>query len=240
MDSKKKITISWSGGKDSALALHLILEQEMFEVRHLHTVIGKSTKRVGLHGIREELIREQARQLDLPLVIRYLEDDNTHQAYEKLVLQMYQDFRDEGISHILFGDIFLEDLRAYRENLLRESGLIPVFPLWKLPSLNLLGRFIDGGFKTVICAANEMCFNADLLGRVMDKGLLQEIPPGIDPCGENGEFHTYVFDGPMFRSPVPYTLGEMVARTYDYDILENKSIKRKSTTFYFQEILPLR
>lgn len=238
MDSGNKITISWSGGKDSAFALYGLLQSRKFEVVHIHTVIDSDTRRVGLHGVREEMIEAQAVQLGLSLVKGSLKSSGSGSAYEELVRGMYRSFREEGITHILFGDIFLEDLRSYREGLLQESGLIPVYPLWKKDSHALVKEFVGAGFKTIVCAANERCYEAGMLGKTIDQDLLERLPGDVDPCGENGEFHTFVSEGPIFRKQVPVTLGEVVSRSYEYAVMENGQETRKKTVFYFQDLLP--
>lgn len=238
MGSGNRITISWSGGKDSTFALHSLLQSEAYDIVHIHTVIDSDTRRVGLHGVREEMIEAQSRQLGLELVKGYLKASGTGSNYEELVRGMYRTFRAQGVTHIMFGDIFLEDLRSYREELLRESGLIPVYPLWKGDSLKIVRQFVDGGFKTIVCSANETCHRVGMLGKTLDHDLLERLPAGIDPCGENGEFHTFVFDGPVFKSAVPVALGEVVQKTYEYSVVEDGQETRKTSTFYFQDILP--
>lgn len=238
MAIKRKITISWSGGKDSAFALHLLLQSQQYEVIHLHTIFDRDSQRVGLHGIREELVEAQAGQLDIPLVKGFLEKGDGPEKYTELVREMYIAFRDEGITHIMFGDIFLEDLRAYREELLQQSGLIPIYPLWNMKSHYVVGEFLKTGFKTIICSTNEVCFKAGMLGRVMEEGIMEQIPAEVDLCGENGEYHTFVLDGPTFRKPIALTLGEIVSKNYEYSIMDNGVAKRKTMSFYFQDILP--
>jgi uncharacterized protein (TIGR00290 family) len=238
MDTKKKITISWSGGKDSAYAMYSLLRKADVEVCHIHTVISESQRRVGLHGVREGMIELQAKQLNTPLVKAYLNDDQSGESYQRLMTDLYAKFRDDGITHILFGDIFLQDLRNYREKLLLKSGLQPIYPLWQKPSENILADFSAAGFRSVICSCNDQCFDAGILGVVIDGEFGARLPEGVDPCGENGEFHSYVFDGPIFKRPIRYTLGDTVARKYHYSITEDKNTIQRTTIFHFQDILP--
>jgi uncharacterized protein (TIGR00290 family) len=238
MATRKRITISWSGGKDSALALQRLNNNKEFEIVHLHCVIGENTRRVGLHGVREELIELQAAAIGLPLVKGYLKESESNHQYEGLVKSLYARFRDEGITHIMFGDIFLEDLKEYRERLLKESGLIPVYPLWTEKSEHLLQEFLSQGFKTVICACNDLSFHAGLLGRTIDMRFLDDVPPGIDPCGENGEFHSFVYEAPYFKRPVGFTLGDQTVREYTYQVKNGSSVEVLKSTFHFQELLP--
>ena len=239
MVSKKKITISWSGGKDSAFALFKILASGEYEVVNLHTVIDKDTKRVGLHGVREALIEQQANCLGIPLVKLYLTASNDHEAYASLMKCFYKVCAMDGISHIIFGDIFLEDLRLFRESLLVESFLIPGFPLWKIPTTMLLSDFMDADFKTVICSADAALFSSEQLGVVVDKHFQDALPDGVDPCGERGEFHTFVFDGPIFKKPVAFERGEIVKRGYAFNkTMEDGSVVKQETSFWFQDLLP--
>lgn len=237
MDSKKKITISWSGGKDAALALLHIFSSNDFEVVNLHCIINKETRRVGLHGVREQLIEEQARAIGIPIVKSYLPVDSSNQGYEALVFDLYRSFREQGISHILFGDIFLEDLKSYREALLRKVGLQPVFPLWGQASGACVEAVVQNNFRTIICAANEVCYANGLLGKVIDVDLIRKFPGGIDPSGENGEFHTFVFEAPYFKSAVGFSLGEVTSQVYQVNAT-NGDDNSGSVRFYFQDLLP--
>ena len=242
MTRKKKITVSWSGGKDSAFALFKILTDPLadFEVVSLHTTIGEDTKRVGLHGVREELIMEQAKALNLPLVKLYLKSSTAHQIYEDVMAAFYEDCAAQGISSVLFGDIFLEDLKAYRENLLKPSGLQPVYPLWKIDTKLLVEDFIRTGFKTVICSAHGDHFSREQLGVTITPSFIDSLPPVVDPCGEKGEFHTFVYDGPLFDRPIAFSYGDIVSKSYTYQKkLEDGSLQTQHTAFWFQDLLPL-
>jgi uncharacterized protein (TIGR00290 family) len=236
MDSKKKMTISWSGGKDSALALYYLQKEGLYEITDIHTVIEIPSHRVGLHGVRESLIDRQATQLNLPVRKIYLQQE-ANQSYEERMREMYREFKSDGITHIMFGDIFLEDLRIYRERLLEESGIIPVYPLWKKSTTQLVSDFIDAKFKTVICSVNEACYHAGILGSQIDKNFIHTVPNGVDPCGENGEFHSFVFEGPIFREPILYFPGNVTDQTYDFTIQSPHGIKRSKVTFYFQDLV---
>jgi uncharacterized protein (TIGR00290 family) len=234
---KKKITISWSGGKDSALALFKVIGFGEYDIQHLHTIIDSKTKRVGLHGVREELIELQAKSLQIPLVKVYLQSSEDLREYENLVKALYKRFHDEGVTHILFGDIFLEDLKFYRESLLRESGLISLYPLWQRRSEQLIFEFLAGGFKTILCSTNEKCFQANLLGKVISGKFIQLLPEGTDPCGENGEFHTFVFDGPIFKKRLSFKLGGVMSKEFSYSVKVGDLIEHRKSFFYFQELL---
>lgn len=238
--NKPKISVSWSGGKDSAFALYKILLSKEYEVTSLHTVIGTDTKRVGLHGVREELIEQQAGALGIPLIKLYLEKSDDHGAYEKLMKTFYKECAGEQINGVAFGDIFLEDLKKYREELLKESGLFPVYPIWKMDTRMLLEELISAGFKTVVCSTNGKYFLVHQLGHTLDRNFAKNLLPGIDPCGENGEYHTFVYDGPIFRAPVIYERGKVVSKEYSYQKTnDDGSLEKLVTTYWFQDLVPL-
>ncbi len=240
MEIKKKVTISWSGGKDCALALYRILCSQEYDVMSLHTVIDKDSGRVGLHGVREDLIELQAESIGLPLVKLYLEGSQNHDPYEKIMTSFYQRCFDEGVDGVMFGDIFLEDLREYRERLLLTTKLSSIYPLWKEVTSAIFKECIDVGFKTMICSANANFFRAEALGKPLDLSFPETLPPRVDICGENGEFHTFVYDGPIFRKKILVSCGSIVSRTYSY---QNKNavgeVENSETTFLFQDLMPL-
>lgn len=238
MDSKKRVTISWSGGKDSAFALHKIVQSLDYEIVHLHTVLDKASRRVGMHGVSEELLDQQAREMQLPLIKLYLRNSENNAAYAELTQSFYEQCANEGIDAVVFGDIYLEDLRSYRESLLKSSGLDSIFPLWKMDTRLLLGDFVDARFKTIICCANHDL--KDQVGRVIDKNFVNIIPPFVDPCGERGEFHTFVFDGPLFRTAIPFKKGEVVQKVYSFEVTnESGLVEKTESVFWFQDLLPL-
>lgn len=235
-----KLTVSWSGGKDSAFALYRILLAGKHTVKGLHTVIDKDTGRVGLHGVREELIDQQATSLGLPLTKLYLAPDGGLEPYTRLMRTYYHECKITGIDGVLFGDIFLEDLMQFRKDLLAPSGLIPVFPLWKEDTTLLFHAFTKAGFRTVVCSANAAYFKKEDVGLTMDYDLLQSLPPNVDPCGENGEFHTFVFDGPVFEHPILFEKASVIQKTYRYKWIDDQgSSKDLKSAFWFQELLPL-
>lgn len=237
---KKKVSISWSGGKDSAFALYKILQSGNYEIVNLHTVFGEDTKRVGLHGVPEELIEQQALALSLPLKKLYLKTSDDHYAYEELMSAFYKQSRDEDIEAIVFGDIFLEDLKKFRENILSKSKLLPVFPIWKFDSRTLIRDFLDAGFKTLICSADADYFKPLHVGRTIDHTLLKSFPKSIDPCGENGEFHTFVYDGPIFKTKVRFDLGAIIERNYTFKRTnDDGTTSLVKSRFWFQDLVPL-
>jgi uncharacterized protein (TIGR00290 family) len=237
MDLKKKVTISWSGGKDSAFALYRILHQREYDVVSLHTVINADNRRVGLHGVPEDLIAQQAAALGLRLEKIYLTTSDQHGEYETLMTSFYDECSRSGIQAVVFGDIFLEDLKTYREKLLAPSGLTGIFPLWGIETTKLMREFIDAGFKTLICAADKKYFSAEEMGRTIDGHFVTNLPAGVDPCGENGEFHTFVYDGPIFHRPVLFEVGEVVERSYSYKMTDSDgSLKTAKSCFLFKDL----
>src|SRR5688572_9500050 len=206
MDSKKKVTISWSGGKDSAFALYKILLSGEYDVVSLHTVIKQETGRVGLHGVREELIDYQAEALGIHLDKIYVPGSSDHRAYEQTMRSFYQQCVKHHIEGIVFGDIFLEDLRKYREDLLGDFAIQSLYPLWNIDTTVLIHDFINSGFKTIVCSANARYFPRERLGILIDPNFVRQLPHEVDPCGENGEFHTWMYDGPLFKKPLQFDL----------------------------------
>ncbi|MEO1051085.1 MAG: diphthine--ammonia ligase [Bacteroidota bacterium] len=236
--SRIPISVSWSGGKDSAFMLHKLLESDLYDIKNLHTVFDADLKRVGLHGIREELIAAQADALGLPLEKLYLTKSDDHNNYEQLVTDFYSHQRKEGIAAIAFGDIFLEDLKAYRDNFLTDAGLKGVYPIWGYDTSQLVNDFLKAGFKTRICAANSAFFTEEQVGETLTEAMVANFPAAVDPCGENGEFHTFVFDGPIFKTPVSHGVKDAVSKTYTYNKqTASGDIEEINTTFWFREIV---
>lgn len=236
--SKIPITVSWSGGKDSAYALYKLLQSGEYEVKSLHTVFDAELKRVGLHGVPEHLIEAQAVALGIPLEKIYLPKDDSHQSYEEVIKRFCTAKKTEGIDHIMYGDIFLEDLKAYRDKQLASVGLQGVYPIWKQNTRQLVEEFIADGFKTVVCAANTAMFDQEQVGETIDQNWIDNLAEGVDPCGENGEFHTFVYAGPLFKTEVAVTRGEVVEKSYEYNKKEEDgSLTPMKSGFWFQELL---
>ena len=211
---KQSAIFNWSGGKDSALALYRVLQEGQYDIQTLLTTISEPYQRVSMHGVRTALLDQQAAALGLPCRKVFLPEMPTMAAYESQMASIMRELKDAGARAAIFGDIFLEDLRQYRENQLAELGLPAVFPLWGAPTAELMREFLGLGFKTITTCVNERFLDRSFVGRVIDEDFLRELPPGVDPCGENGEFHTFVFDGPLFRQPIAFERGEVVYRRY--------------------------
>jgi uncharacterized protein (TIGR00290 family) len=210
----KKAIFNWSGGKDSALCLHKVLQQNEYDIASLLTSVNTHYERVSMHGVRISLLEKQAQSLDLPLYQLRLPEMPSMEEYNDRMEQTMNYFRAQGVTYSIFGDIFLEDLRQYREDRLNQANISGVFPLWKIPGHQLMHEFIDQGFKAVLVCINARYLDRSFVGREIDADLLRDLPPNVDVCGENGEYHSFVYDGPIFRRPVAFTKGEIVYRNY--------------------------
>ncbi len=228
--AKLKTYFNWSTGKDSALALYYLLHNQHYTVSKLVTTINSHYNRVSMHGLRKTLLEKQAEALGLPLQFITLPEQPSMAVYEKKMLEAITLLKKEGFTHSAFGDIFLDDLRAYREAQLNKHNLKALFPLWKKNTKTLMYDFLDLGFKTVVVCASANHFNQDFVGSVLDKHVIENLPKGVDPCGENGEFHTFCLDGPIFKSPVTFNIGEKVYR--EYNTPETKTENKKYGVWY--------
>lgn len=210
---KKSCIFNWSGGKDSTLALHYALQDPTLEICYLVTSVTEQYNRVSMHGVREALLIKQAESIGLPLYQIRLGEMPDMETYDITMRTHLNKFKAEGITHSIFGDIFLEDLRKYREDKLAEIGLKAIFPLWHKDTRGLISQFINLNYKTIIVCTQENL--KEICGKIISKDLIDQLPSGIDPCGENGEFHTFAFEGPIFKNKIPFTIGEQVFRTYN-------------------------
>jgi len=206
-----KAFLNWSGGKDSALCLQAA-RQEGIAIGRLVTVLHKG--RVSLHGVPKELIERQAQALGLPVSFIELSDQPTMSAYEERMRATHKALATEGFTHALYGDIFLEDLRQYRNGLLAKDGISGIYPLWGSNTGELAERFIRDGFKAVIVSVNETALPRSCCGCLLNADFLRRLPGSTDPCGENGEYHSFVFDGPVFLQPVSFERGAILQRSY--------------------------
>ena len=209
-----KAIFNWSGGKDSSLALHHLMRTKEYDIRYLVTSVNEKFQRISMHGVRLELLKEQAESIGIPLHMIMMPEMPTMEIYDGLMAGTLKRFKGEGIDHAVFGDIFLEDLKKYREERLARAGMRGVFPIWKKDSLDLVQEFIDQGFKAVLVCVDEKVLDRSFAGRPIDAQLLKDFPKNVDPCGENGEYHSFVYDGPIFRRPVRFDFGEVVHRDY--------------------------
>ncbi|GAB2611915.1 diphthine--ammonia ligase [Belliella aquatica] len=230
---KIKISISWSGGKDSAFALWKLMNDPRYEVTRLHTTFGKESRRVGMHGIHEIFIEKQAESIGLPLDKIYYPSSGNNEEYEKAMKTYLDTLKKEDIETIAYGDIFLEDLKMYREQQLSKLDFKAIFPLWKIDTAENARNFIAAGFQTMICAADADLIEQKWVGSIFNLDFLKNLPNTIDPCGENGEFHTFCYDGPIFQKPINVSKKQTVSKSYHFKDEEGMEIEKK---FWFAEI----
>ncbi len=205
---------NWSGGKDSSLALYRILTEKKYQVTTLLTTVSQEHQRISMHGVRVDLLKKQAQAIGLPLEIMEFPDMPSMEVYNRLMSETLTRLRKGGVDHSIFGDIFLEDLRQYRDEQLAKIGMTGVYPLWKQDTTRLVHEFIDAGFKAIVCCVNDKHLDETFVGRIIDRSFVRDLPANVDPCGEGGEFHSFVYDGPIFQMPVDVHPGEKVHRTY--------------------------
>ncbi len=226
MGNRTKILLSWSSGKDSAWSLHVLRHHPEFEVVGLMTTVNQAYQRVAMHAVRLELLEAQAAAVNVPLWTIPIPYPCSNQDYESAMAVAMAKAKREGICGIAFGDLFLEDIRRYREEKLRDTGISPLFPIWGIPTKQLAREMVGAGLRARLTCVDPKQLSASFVGREFDVALLDELPAGVDPCGERGEFHTFAYDGPMFREPVKIQLGETAERDgFVFADLEAKAAK---------------
>ena len=211
-DVPMPVVFSWSAGKDSAFGLWTLLRDPGFEVRALLTTLTERYERVSMSGVREALLDRQAGALGLPLIKVWIPPQCSNEVYESRMASTIASAEFDGIDHVAFADLFLEDIRAYREGQLAEVGKQGIFPIWGRDTAVLAREMIASGLRAIVVCVDPRALDRSFAGRAFDEGLLADLPEGIDPCGEKGEFHTFVHDGPLFRAPIPCRTGEIVTR----------------------------
>ena len=220
---KEKVIFSWSGGKDGALAFYELQKTQNYEILALLTTVVQDYDRISIHGVRRVLLERQAESLGLPLEIVFISKDTTDEEYESKMQEVLTRYRARGVCSVVFGDIFLQDIRKYREKNLAKIAMKGIFPIWQRKTCELAQEIIELGFKTVITCVDSSFLEKAFTGRVFDKQFLSELPCTVDPCGENGEFHSFVYDGPIFQERIAQTTGEIALR-------ENR--------FYYCDLMP--
>lgn len=246
MPTTKKALFNWSSGKDSALTLYKILQNPEFKIECLLTSVNQQYQRISMHGVRVELLQAQAESIGIPLKIMQVPEMPTMEVYETVMTETLTELKNQGIMYSFFGDIFLEDLRKYREEQLARIGFEGVFPIWKIPSLDLIQEFISLGFKTIVVCVNERYLDKSFVGRIIDQDFINDLPKNVDVCGENGEFHTFTFDGPIFSKPIDFEIGEIVYRKYEKPKTQDSSNKACDTNtadafdfgFWYCDLIP--
>ena len=210
--NKSAVLMSWSGGKDSCVALYEIQRTGNYRVAALLTTVTRDYDRISMHGVRRILLERQAASLGFPLHQVFIAKDATNDEYETEMAEAFSIYRDQGIDSIVFGDLFLADIRAYREQFLARHNMSGLFPVWQRNTSAFIKDFIESGFKAVVTCVNSVVLDESFAGRMIDEAFLSALPSHVDPCGENGEFHSFVFDGPIFRQPISFSVGETVLR----------------------------
>ena len=225
----ERVIFSWSGGKDSALALYEIQKDKKYEILSLLTTITEGYDRVSLHGVPRILVEQQAQSLGLPIQEVFIPKASSNEEYESRMKETLIRFKQAGVSLVVFGDVFLEEVRKYRENNLSKLGMKGLFPIWGRDTVELTRSFIALGFQAVVTCIDTRALDKSFVGRIIDESFSAQLPPNVDPGGENGEFHSFVFDGPIFRERIAYKLGKQVLRDSFYfcDLLPTKEIKPK-------------
>jgi uncharacterized protein (TIGR00290 family) len=206
------IALSWSGGKDSSYALYRIIKEGRYKVAFLITTITKDFNRISMHGIRRELLNMQADSLGIPILPVEISYKAGNAEYESKMKEVLESLQSKGINRVAFGDIYLEDIRKYREEKMSQIGMSCIFPIWGCDPLKLAGEIVNAGFKATICTLDPSKLSRDFIGNEYNMELIQSLPPSVDPCGERGEFHTFAYGGPIYRKPVRFRTGETVER----------------------------
>lgn len=209
-NNKPPVVVSWSSGKDCAFALHQVRTKGDLEIVGLLTTLNQENDRVAMHGVRKELLQRQLDALGLPAEMVMLPMPCDNETYKRLVGGRVEALRERGVQQVVFGDLFLEDIRQYREEQMQGSGLEPIFPLWMRDTKQLSREMVESGLRAVVTCVDQRALSSDYVGLQYDHDFLDGLPPGVDPCGENGEFHTVVVDGPMFSECISVQVGEKV------------------------------
>ncbi len=233
-----KTYFNWSSGKDAALALYYLQKEGKYKVDKLLTSVNEFHNRVAMHGLRSVLLMQQAKAIGLPLTTVHLPEEPSMEDYNHIMETTVQELQNEGYQHCGFGDIFLEDLRAYREAQLKPFGIHAHFPLWKQDTKALLEAFIGLGFKAIVICTKAALLDKSFVGRELDASFINDLPANVDPCGEHGEFHTFCYDGPIFKEPVKFSLGEKVYRAYKAPTDSDMSAETSDMGFWFCDLIP--
>ncbi|MBN2318459.1 MAG: diphthine--ammonia ligase [Acidobacteria bacterium] len=212
MNKNNKTILAWSGGKDSAMALYELKRVNTNSIAALLTTVTEGYNRISMHGVRRRLLLEQAAVLGYPLEEITIPQNCSNDIYENRMQTVLEKYRQQGVSAVAFGDLFLQDIRSYREKNMNRIGMQAIFPLWKKNTVELAQEFIRLGFRAFITCVDTQVLDREFSGREYDEDFLKDLPDGIDPCGENGEFHSFVYDGPIFSKPVHVERGEKVLR----------------------------
>lgn len=227
---KNRIVVSYSGGKDSTLALYRLIQSGEWEIDSLLTTVTENVERTSIHGVRQTLLDEQAQSIGIPVRKIHIPEKCTNETYENIMGDAVNQMVQDGVTHMMFGDIHLKDVKEYREKMLKDTPLQPVFPLWGEEPKHLIDEFISLGFKTIVTCVDSQQLDPSFVGRVINQTFLNELPENVDVCGENGEYHSFVFNGPIFQKQI------------DFEIAKTKTVRKDIYTnedrFYFVDLLP--
>ena len=210
---KERVVLSWSGGKDSAMAAYQLLASRKYEISELLTTVTEEFDRISMHGVRRELLEQQAEYLGIPLRIMMIPKDCTNEIYEARMRETLGHFKAQGITKMAFGDLFLQDVKQYRDEHLAHAGMTGLYPLWMRDTDELVRTFIGLGFKAILACVDTEAIDASFAGREIDHALLSDLPESADPCGEYGEYHSFVYAGPIFKRAIACKAGALVRRT---------------------------
>ena len=233
--------MNWSSGKDAAFALYLAQQEKAYSVEKLVTSVNSEVGRVSMHGLRNDLLLKQAESIGIPLHLIPLPGNIPMETYNSIMEKEVLKLKDQGFTHSVFGDIFLEDLKAYREQQLQKVSMEGVFPLWKKDTSKLIQELLSAGFKAITVSVNAKLLDKSFCGRLLDDSFIADLPEGVDPAGENGEFHTFVFDGPIFSRPVTFQKGQIVEKFFTPAGNEKENCFKKEaqawdTRFYYCDL----
>jgi uncharacterized protein (TIGR00290 family) len=209
----ESVILSWSGGKDSCMAAYHLLASQKYEIASLLTTVTEGYDRISMHGVRRSLLEQQADSLGVPLHQIMIPKDCPNQIYEARMREAVEHFKTRGITKVAFGDLFLQEVKQYREARLAQAGMTGLYPIWMRDTGELVRTFIGLGFRAILCCVDTQAIDASFAGRQIDQALLRDLPDSADPCGENGEYHSFVYAGPIFKRPIPCRAGETVLRT---------------------------
>lgn len=237
---KPKTYFNWSSGKDASLAYYYLQKENKLSVDRLFTAINAHHDRVSMHGLRRELLEQQVKSIGLPMTTIELPQEPTMADYNQIMDDAVKELHTDGYSDCGFGDIFLEDLKAYREKKLKPLGITCHFPLWKKDTKQIITEFIKLGFKAIVICIKSDLLEESFVGREIDEDFIDDLPKNVDPCGENGEFHTFCYDGPIFTKPIKFTIGENVYRGYKAPKGDNQQNENAEIGFWFCDLIPVK
>lgn len=241
--NKNKAVLNWSGGKDSAFTLYKVMQKSDYEITYLITTVSKEFGRIIQHGVREALLDLQSESIGIPVQKLYMPSNPDMESYNNLMRDTMKSLKEEEIKTLIFGDIFLEDIRKYREEKVSEVLMEAAFPIWNYSTKELLDEFINLGFKAVVVCVNQNYLDKSFAGREIDKSFINDLPENVDPCGENGEYHSFVYDGPIFKYPIKFNKGEIIKKTYTSSKTEesekDKYEKVPEKVFWYSDLLPV-